>query len=170
MRRVWLGAVGTLAAVCMGCAGLPAKQKPAPLPGAVPLDGFEAAGGGDWPAADWWKRYQDPTLDRLIELALNTSPTLATAHARYDSARQSVRIAGAASGVRVDADADIDRQRLSDNGLFPPKLLGFNWYNLSDLGSAGELHLRLVGASSMTRCRPRWTRPTRPRPTAAPPR
>ena len=26
------------------------------------------------------------------------------------------------------------RQRLSDNGLFPPDLLGFTWYNQMDLG------------------------------------
>jgi len=59
---------------------------------------------------------------------------LATAHARYDSARQSVRIAGAASGARVDANADMERQRLSDNGLISPSLLGFAWYNQADLG------------------------------------
>jgi multidrug efflux system outer membrane protein len=120
--------------LCAACAGLPAKQKPVQLPGTVPLDGLEAAGGGEWPVKDWWERYQDSTLDQLIELATASSPTLATAHARYDSARQSVRIAGAASGARVDASADIDRQRLSDNGLFPPQLLGFTWYNQSDLG------------------------------------
>jgi NodT family efflux transporter outer membrane factor (OMF) lipoprotein len=118
----------------VGCAGLPPKQKPVQLPKAAPLGGLDDAGGGEWPAREWWKRYQDPTLDQLIDLAMATSPTLATAHARYDSARQSVRIAGAASGARIDASADIDRQRLSDNGLFPPQLLGFTWYNQSDLG------------------------------------
>jgi outer membrane protein, multidrug efflux system len=123
-----------MALFCAACAGLPAKQKPVQLPSAAPLDGLEAGGVGGWPARDWWKRYQDSTLDQLIELATASSPTLATAHARYDSARQSVRIAGAASGARVDAVADIDRQRLSDNGLFPPQLLGFTWYNQSDLG------------------------------------
>jgi multidrug efflux system outer membrane protein len=117
-----------------GCAGLPPKQKPVQLANAAPLDGLEAAAGGDWPASDWWKRYQDATLDQLIDLAIASSPTLATAHARYDSARQSVRIAGAASGARVDASADINRQRLSDNGLIPPQLLGFTWYNQADLG------------------------------------
>jgi multidrug efflux system outer membrane protein len=114
---------------CVGCAGLPPKPKPVQLPAAAPLDGLDSAAGGDWPEREWWKRYQDPTLDQLIELAGATSPTLATAHARYDSARQSVRIAGAESGARVEASADIDRQRLSDNGLFPPQLLGFTWYN-----------------------------------------
>jgi multidrug efflux system outer membrane protein len=121
-----------LAAV--GCAGLPPKHKPVQLTRAAPLDGLESAGGGEWPAMDWWKRYQDPTLDQLIELGLASSPSLATAHARYDSARQSVRIAGAAAGVRVEASADIERQRLSENGLIPPQLLGFTWYNQADLG------------------------------------
>ena len=119
---------------CAACAGLPPKQKPVQLSSAAPLDSLEAPGGGAWPDAQWWQRYQDATLDRLIELAVASSPTLANAHARFDAARQSVRVAGAASGVRVDANADIDRQRLSDNGLIPPQLLGFTWYNQSDLG------------------------------------
>jgi outer membrane protein, multidrug efflux system len=130
----WRYAATMMALICAACAGLPAKQKPVQLPSTAPLDGLDAAGGGEWPAKEWWKRYHDPTLDQLIELATASSPTLATAHARYDSARQSVRIAGAASGVRVDATADIDRQRLSDNGLIPPQLLGFTWYNQADLG------------------------------------
>jgi multidrug efflux system outer membrane protein len=123
-----------IALTCVGCAGLPPRRAPLQLTSAAPLDGLDAPGGGDWPAKEWWQRYQDSTLDKLIELAMASSPTLATAHARYDSARQSVRVAGAASGVRVDASAAIDRQRLSDNGLFPPQLLGFTWYNQADLG------------------------------------
>jgi multidrug efflux system outer membrane protein len=135
MTQRHLGAAAmAVVLLCAGCAGLPPKQKPAQLPAAAPLDGIESAAGGEWPAREWWKRYQDATLDQLIELAGATSPSLATARARYDSARQSVRIAGAASGARVDASADIDRQRLSDNGLFPPELLGFHWYDQSDLG------------------------------------
>jgi multidrug efflux system outer membrane protein len=130
----WRSAAIAMVLAGAGCAGLPPKHKPVQLTSAAPLDGLEFAGGGEWPAKDWWKRYQDPTLDRLIDLGLASSPTLATAHARYDSARQSVRIAGAAAGVRVDASADVDRQRLSDNGLIPPHLLGFTWYNQADLG------------------------------------
>src|SRR5450631_4542773 len=118
----------------VACAGLPSKPKPALLSSEAPYTALDGGGGGDWPAAEWWKRYQDPTLDQLIDFAVATSPTLATAHARYDSARQSVRIAGAAAGARVDLSADIERQRLSDNGLIPPHLLGFSWYNQADLG------------------------------------
>jgi outer membrane protein, multidrug efflux system len=125
-------ALGAL--VCAACAGLPPKPAPTQLSAAAPVDGLDGTVGGEWPAREWWKRYQDPTLDQLIELAMVTSPSLATAHARFDSARQSVRIAGAAAGAQVQANADFDRQRLSENGLFPPELLGFTWYNEADLG------------------------------------
>src|SRR5271169_1865096 len=124
----------SMAALGLGCAGFPAKQKPVRLPETAPLDGAEFGGGGEWPASDWWKRYQDPTLDQLIALGLANSPSLATASARFDTARQSVRLAAAAAGAQVTANADINRQRLSDNGIFPPQLLGFTWYNQVDLG------------------------------------
>jgi outer membrane protein, multidrug efflux system len=118
-----------------GCAGLP----PTPPPVKLPVDAPLSLSGltrerGDWPAEKWWTQYGDPVLDQLIDMALATSPTLATAHARFDSAQQSVRITAAAVGAHVDASADTSRQRLSDNGLFPPQLLGFHWYNLNDLG------------------------------------
>jgi multidrug efflux system outer membrane protein len=125
--------VGSLA-ILGACAGFPSKQKPARLPEIAPLDGGDLSGGGDWPAREWWKRYQDPTLDQLIALGLANSPSLANARARFDTARQSVRLAAAASGAQVTANADFDRQRLSENGIFPPQLLGFTWYNQSDLG------------------------------------
>jgi multidrug efflux system outer membrane protein len=122
-----------LAAIA-GCAGLPQKHKPVELSSSAPLEGLDVQTGGTWPAPEWWKRYNDPTLDRLIELGGANSPTLATAHARYDSARQSVRLAAAESGAHLEANADANRQRLSDNGLFPPQLLGFTWYDQFDLG------------------------------------
>jgi multidrug efflux system outer membrane protein len=123
-----------VALLLTGCAGLPAKQKPVALSAGVPLAGLDFASGGEWPDEQWWTRYQDATLDTLILMGVANSPTLASAHARFDSARQSVRLAAAASGAHLDASADINRQRLSDNGLFPPRLLGFSWYNQSDLG------------------------------------
>ncbi len=133
MRAVAV-AVGIFFVVLGGCAGLPPKHQAVQLSGSAPLDGIGIPGGADWPAQDWWKRYQDPTLDQLIELGGANSPSLASAHARYDTARQSVRLAAAESGAHLQANADADRQRLSDNGLFPPQLLGFTWYNQFDLG------------------------------------
>jgi outer membrane protein, multidrug efflux system len=132
--KVWAFGAAVITVFALGCARLPPKQPPVHLSVSAPLDGLQFQGGGDWPEAEWWKRYQDATLDQLITLGISTSPTLAGAHARFDSARQSVRLAAAASGAHLEASADLDRQRLSDNGLFPPHLLGFSWYNQSDLG------------------------------------
>ena len=132
--RTHRAAVAVVAALLVACAGLPPKQKAVRLSDAAPLDSLSTESGGNWPAQEWWKRYQDSTLDQLIELGGANSPSLATAHARYDSARQSVRLAAAESGAHLDASADADRQRLSDNGVFPPRLLGFTWYNQFDLG------------------------------------
>jgi multidrug efflux system outer membrane protein len=132
--NAWRVAAAAALGLMVGCAGLPPKHQPAQLSATAPLDGLVAGTGGDWPAPEWWKRYQDPTLDQLVELGSANSPSLSSAHARYDSARQSVRLAAAESGAHLDASADADRQRLSDNGLFPPHLLGFTWYNQFDLG------------------------------------
>ena len=130
-RTAVLAMIGAVAAA--GCASAPRAVAPATL-NAAPLAGTTQPTGGAWPTASWWERYQDPTLNQLVTTALADSPTLAAAHARFDSARESVRIAAAAVGAHVDANAQLSRQRLSDNGLFPPKFLGFNWYNEADLG------------------------------------
>jgi multidrug efflux system outer membrane protein len=127
-------ATAVLIALTAACAGLPPKHKPVQLTNSAPLEGLQAAADGNWPAQEWWQRYQDRTLDELITLGGANSPSLATAQSRYDTARQSVRLAAAESGAHLQASTDADRQRLSDNGLFPPQLLGFTWYNQYDLG------------------------------------
>ena len=115
------------------CAGYPSKPAAVHLATSAPLADLRST-GGLWPTAAWWRDYRDPTLDRLITTALASSPSLAVAHARFESARQSVLLVGAASGAHVGLAGSAERQRLSDNGLFPPKLLGFQWYNQADLG------------------------------------
>jgi multidrug efflux system outer membrane protein len=66
-------------------------------------------------------------------MAMNHSPDLVQAHARVQTAEQSVRVAAAQAGLSINGNAQLTRQRMSDYGLFPPSLLGFNWYNQADL-------------------------------------
>lgn len=120
--------------VLAGCAGIPKAEEKVTLSPAVPLADTAQGNAGAWPQREWWRGYQDATLDELIAAGLASAPNLKTAHARFDSARESVRLAGAASGAQVSLTGDLDRQRLSDNGLFPPQLLGFHWYNQANLG------------------------------------
>lgn len=106
----------------------PVTLSTAPLPATLPT------GNSEWPAAQWWRKYDDSILDTLITQSLAKAPSIASAEARFNSARESVRVTAAAAGLRVDAQASVSRQRLSDNGMFPIEFLGFNWYNQADLG------------------------------------
>lgn len=115
-------------------AWLPAAHRAAPIASEAPLAVTPAAGAPRWPAADWWHKYADSALDALIAQGLANAPSIANAQARFNNARESVRISAAAAGVRIDAQASVTRQRLSENGLFPAELLGFTWYNQADLG------------------------------------
>jgi NodT family efflux transporter outer membrane factor (OMF) lipoprotein len=77
-----------------------------------------------WPQADWWKRFGDPQLDQLMDEALAGSPTLRIAQAR---ARKALAFAQAAESTlypRLDANADVTRQRFPEHGLVPPPFAG----------------------------------------------
>ena len=116
------------------CATPPAKLHRPVLRDDVPLAGIPTSPHAGWPDAQWWKAYADPQLDRLIVLAMQQAPDLAVARARLASAEQNVRNAAAQAGLTVGGNAQFQRQRISDHGLFPAKFLGFNWYNQADLG------------------------------------
>ena len=118
-----------------GCVTPPPKTPAPTLRAAAPVIAAPAsAPTGAWPDARWWLHYQDDTLTALIERALEQAPSMSAAAARFDSAQQQLRLAGAARGVQIDASATAARERLSDNGMFPPAFLGFNWYNQIDVG------------------------------------
>lgn len=139
-----------LALATAGCAALhPPDKASATLRESAPLVRGDAP-AASWPGSQWWKAYGDPTLDALVEQAIGGAPGIATADARIRSAEQEARIAGAALGLRVDAEAQFVRQRLSDNGLFPPDLLGFHWYDQSDLGIAARYQFDWWGRQRAT--------------------
>lgn len=133
MRRAALKALSLAGALCLSaCAGLPPRAAAPQLLTAAPLLTSDAA--APWPRPDWWHEFRDTTLDGLVDRALANSPGLATAQARLEAARAAVDATLAGYRAQLGAGADASRQRLSDNGLFPPKFLGFNWYNQFDLG------------------------------------
>ena len=136
MRRTRaLALLCSIALTLIGCAGIPAKLAPPVLRDAAPLAGLPVAAGGAWPDPEWWTRYADPQLDALIARALQSSPTLAQAQARVALAEQQIAGKRAAGAPYIGGSADVSRQRISENGLFPAKLLGFTWYNQADIGA-----------------------------------
>jgi outer membrane protein, multidrug efflux system len=137
IRRHAAIVMAALVALASGCAELRPPEEPqtherqvAPLQAATGSQGD----GAQWPDATWWRGYGDDTLDSLIETALRDSPGLATASARFATASENARVAGAQSGLQVDASFAFEVYRLSDNGLIPPEFLGYHWVNQSDLG------------------------------------
>ncbi|WP_346949299.1 efflux transporter outer membrane subunit [Dyella sp.] len=125
--------IAAIVVALAGCA-IPSKVQHPALRDEVPLAGLEAPARAGWPETDWWRQYQDPQLDDLIERAMRGSPDLAQAQSRLESAQQSIRIAAAQAGLSVNGSAQVMRQRMSENGLIPSKFLGFTWYNQGDLG------------------------------------
>ncbi|MBE1161525.1 efflux transporter outer membrane subunit [Dyella sp. 7MK23] len=71
-----------------GCA--PVRRPPSfALRHVAPLAGIPQ-GNAALPQPAWWKRYNDPQLDRLMDLATQHSPDLQQAEARYEAAERAV--------------------------------------------------------------------------------
>jgi NodT family efflux transporter outer membrane factor (OMF) lipoprotein len=114
-----------------GCAPLPAKSPPHPDVARPELRQTFAAIAGDpafghaaWPGRTWWSGFNDKALDALVEMAIRDNPTLATAQARIEQARQVARLVELESGIRFDSNASVVREHFSVNGLYPPPLGG----------------------------------------------
>ena len=126
-------AVATLLMLA-ACAGAPTKLGSPALRDDVPLAGLQAPGRAGWPAASWWRQYDDPQLDQLMDRVMQQSPDLALAQSRVQNADQSARLAAAQLGLAINGSAQASRTRMSNHGLIPSKFLGFSWYNQADLG------------------------------------
>jgi NodT family efflux transporter outer membrane factor (OMF) lipoprotein len=87
---------------------------------------------GKWPDAEWWKQFGDAQLDALVEEALAGNPSMGAARARLDRAAAFAGIAGAPLTPHVGAAADLNRQRYSATGIFPPPI-GGSYYTQTQL-------------------------------------
>jgi len=140
-----LAALAAAAALLAGCAsdgGLKSQATPGnpdQLAAGVTL-AQSSVSPAAWPAAEWWKRYGDAQLDRLIDEALAGSPTLRIAEARV---RQAVAIEGLANAnlaPQVGANARSTRQLYSENSNVPKPLAGsWQWANEATLNFSYEL-------------------------------
>ncbi|RUL79809.1 efflux transporter outer membrane subunit [Dyella choica] len=117
---------------------IPSKVQHPALRDDVPLAGLPTTAHAGWPASEWWRAYNDPQLDQVMALVMKQSPDLAQARTRVSTAEQSVHVAAAQAGLTVKGNGQLTRQRMSDHGLIPPSLVGFNWYNQADLSIQAE--------------------------------
>jgi multidrug efflux system outer membrane protein len=123
-RRIWL--IGGCLLILSGCALIPADQEILPRKdlATAQLAADIHLARDNWPAARWWSAYGDAQLDRLMTQALHDGPSLQATAARIGSAREAMKRDIADVGVDVRLNGDINRQRYSGTGFFPPPIGG----------------------------------------------
>jgi len=72
-----------------------------------------------WPSADWWRGFNSPTLNDLMDQARVANDDLGAAIARIQQADAQARIAGAPLLPSVGLDGDGTRQRAQQTTLSP---------------------------------------------------
>src|SRR5262245_60834701 len=135
-----------LSLVCAltACASLPGETSPAPeirpQPAFASTQSFVAP-VGDWPAAGWWKIYDDAQLNALIEEGLAGSPSVASADARLRRARAQMDGARGALAPQISASAAANQQKQSYNYLTPADMTpeGWNDYGRASLDFSWEI-------------------------------
>jgi multidrug efflux system outer membrane protein len=130
-KQIIVAAACTVLAACH----VPPKPNMPDLTTTSPLAGIPSSSDSNWPHRVWWTRYNDDDLNAIESLALAKSPDLAVAQARFNEAERAIDVARANAGATVDGNVQVQRERLSEHGLIPPKFLGFTWYNQGDVGA-----------------------------------
>ena len=105
-------ACALLLCACINSGGIHTRESmidPTTLdPGAV-LRATQA--DAKWPADDWWRQWNDPQLDALVQDATDGNPGLRVVQERLDAARFQAQIAGAAELPQLDAGGSSERRR-----------------------------------------------------------
>ena len=111
------------------CASIPnLGPKPVPHPASdYASSATFAEARSDWPADGWWKRYSDPQLVRLMDEALAGSPDLEAAAARLRTAEGFAQRASSALQPSIDAFAQPDLSKQSQNQAMPSAAIPNGW-------------------------------------------
>lgn len=115
----------------------------------VPMD-LPAAVKNGWPQSNWWQDYHDPQLNSLIQRALANAPDMQIVAQRIRLAEAQARMSQASLGPEMDFSADVERQKMSAEGLMGPFATdsGGNtgpWYTNGTFGLTAGWDLDLWG-------------------------
>ena len=73
---------------------------------------------------EWWKMYNDPILNELIILTLESNKALKIAKLNIQKSVENIGMAKSQNSFYVDGDINLQRERVSENGLTPPPYAG----------------------------------------------
>ena len=135
-----------------GCApshdiGAPAKQQ---VPASTVSADLPAAVQNGWPQSNWWQDYHDAQLNSLITRALANSPDMQIADQRIKLAEAQARMSQADLGPEVDFGGNVERQKMSAEGLMGPFATDSDgntgpWYTNGTFGLTAGWDLDLWG-------------------------
>ncbi|MGV3278019.1 efflux transporter outer membrane subunit [Rickettsiales bacterium LUAb2] len=98
----------------------------------------------NWPNPNWWQKYNDQQLNKLITDGLKLSPNIEVAKARFASALTAIKQADSSNKFNIDAVVNYNGNMYSKNGFFPPPLSG-NWFNEYKMGLNGSYQFDFWG-------------------------
>lgn len=103
-----------------------------------------------WPHDSWWQEYRDPQLNSLIQRALANAPDMQIADQRIKLAEAQARMSQANLGPEMDFSANVERQKMSSEGLMGPFATDTDgntgpWYTNGTFGLTAGWDLDLWG-------------------------
>ena len=141
-----------LVIVLAGCA--PSHDIGEPPPQQIPAShvsmDLPAAVKNGWPQSNWWQDYHDPQLNNLIQRALANAPDMQIANQRIKLAEAQARMSQASLGPEMDFSANVERQKMSAEGLMGPFATDTDgntgpWYTNGTFGLTAGWDLDLWG-------------------------
>ncbi len=143
-RAVWLASIAlTLSA----CANMSDTRSQATMRNADSLGPSAQLELASALQATWWREFGDEQLDRLIEEALRSNPSLKIVQARLQRAQAGVDATAGADLPQLNFGFDAMRQKFNSTGLYPPPLAG-NIYQTGTAQFSGSWELDFFGKNS----------------------
>ncbi|WP_338479665.1 efflux transporter outer membrane subunit [Pseudomonas trivialis] len=129
---------------CLGTAGIAPQGQSLNADNLATDEAIQhAAQDAHWPTAQWWQAYGDLQLNRWVELATQSSPSMAMAAARVRQARALAAIAESAESLQINSDTTLNRHHWPTDQFYGPGELSGSttWDNTSSLGLSYALDL-----------------------------
>ncbi len=154
-KKIWRPSILiSLSIILCGCAAIHSEKAPLPQTDLSQIHIVDAPEGAlrEWPGNHWWQNYHDPQLNQLVALALADSPTLAIVRQRVEIAKSQTDRARANDLPIVNFGADVERQKMSAEGVMGPFALDDPaagttgpWYTSGTFGLQASYDLDLWG-------------------------
>ncbi len=132
-----------LASVLLGACAVAIPDATPPPPGASAWQAPLPHEGDPAQLAQWWQRFDDPTLAQLIDLAQRDNPGIAGSLARISQSRATARVAGALRLPSLDANGQLIRNATPE----PPSVAA----TIAGVSLDALWELDLFGANRRTR-------------------